>query len=312
MNRIVSGNLRLELEALDPVVVLRTALDIVGPIALAKGVQLGVEISPATGRICGDSSRLQQILWNLLHNAIKFTDAGGRVEVALERSAGEVLFRVSDTGQGLHPDFLPYVFERFRQADASTTRRHGGLGLGLSIVKHLVEVHQGRVWAESAGAGKGSSFCVALPVLGEEKQRASAGAEPAEQVAAEPALQGVRVLVVEDEHDTLALLHELLSSEGACVRTAESAEQALGHLQKDGADVLVSDVGMPEMDGYELMWRVRALPVERGGGVPALALTAFARAEDKERALSVGYQLHLSKPIEPDDLVSGIQRLLSR
>jgi PAS domain S-box-containing protein len=311
MNRIVSGNVRLELEEVDPVVVLRTTLDIVGPIALARGVHLGVELSPGTGRVQADGSRLQQVLWNLLHNAIKFTPTGGRVQVTLHREGSEVLFQVSDTGLGLAPDFLPHVFERFRQADASTTRRHGGLGLGLSIVKHLVELHQGRVWVESEGEGRGSRFFVALPALQEEVSHLLPGPEP-DWPAAAQALRGVRALVVEDEPDTLALLQELLTAEGAQVVTADSAEQAMVCLGQDIPDVLVSDIGMPQMDGYELIRRVRELPAERGGGLPAVALTAFARDEDRVRALDAGYHLHLAKPIEPEELVSGIQRLVAR
>jgi CheY-like chemotaxis protein len=267
--------------------------------------------------VTGDSDRLQQVMWNLLSNAIKFTSRGGRVEVRLGSAEGSAEIQVRDTGVGIRADFLPYVFDRFRQAESATTRSHGGLGLGLSIVRHLVEMHGGTVEAQSPGEGKGAVFTVRLPVRAVEPPVRPA-TEPSREPAAAAAgaatvdLGGLRVLVVDDEEDARDLLCHALEAYGAHVQVARSAAEALAAIDRERPDVLVSDVGMPGVDGYSLMRRVRASESLAAHPIPAAALTAYARPEDRVLALAAGYELHLAKPIDPLDLAAAVAKLAGR
>jgi CheY-like chemotaxis protein len=295
----------------------------VRPAAAAKGVELSCALDPRAESVRGDTQRLQQVIWNLLANAVKFTPAGGRVNVKVERLLRHVRIEVSDTGQGIAPDFLPFVFDRFRQADGSTTRRHGGLGLGLSLVRHLVEAHGGAVHAYSAGEGQGATFTVDLPLPAEASLPLNSEGEPLLTAAPDdaarsesviesdlpPALVGVRVLLVDDDADALELLALLLRGHGAEIVHAGSSEAALAALTSSRADVLVSDIGMPGEDGYALMRRVRSLSPERGGQTPAIALTAYASADDRLQALRAGFQWHLPKPVDAPQLVKVIATL---
>ncbi|HEY5800388.1 MAG TPA: ATP-binding protein, partial [Burkholderiaceae bacterium] len=266
----------------------------------AKNIRLQKALDTDAGNITGDPRRLQQVLWNLLSNAIKFTPQGGAIRVTLRRVDGAVEFAVTDSGIGIKPEFLPHVFERFRQADASTTRRYGGLGLGLAIVKHLVELHGGTVHVDSAGVGEGATFSVAVPARAPGEAPA-----PLESFYDLPSLSGLTVLVVDDVRDTLDLLDRILSNAGATVITAENAQEALDQVERAQPAVIVSDIGMPDMDGFEMMRRVRACGVD----APAIALTAFARAEDRAKALSVGYMRHMGKPVEPRELIGAVAAL---
>ncbi|MDI3289436.1 response regulator [Polyangium sp. 15x6] len=320
MSRIISGRLSLEMEAVDLAEMLETMLESAEPAAKTKGIRLELSIATAGEQVLGDPNRLQQIVWNLLSNSMKFTPKGGQVKVSLRREGAFAHLAVTDTGIGIDPGFLPYVFEQFRQADASTTREHGGLGLGLSIVHHLVELHGGTVEAQSAGKDQGASFTVKLP-LGAKHVDVLAGERPSPIPQRRPSwhrgggllnLTGVRVLVVDDEPDTRELLLRILVECHAEVRTAGSVVEALAELARDQPTVLVSDIGMPQEGGYELIQKVRQLPQERGGRVPALALTAFARAEDRTRALLAGYQMHLAKPVKPSELVAHVASLAGR
>jgi PAS domain S-box-containing protein len=313
MSRIISGKLRVDLVPLDLRDVIAAAVTTVAPAAEAKGIQVETVASPGAGMVCGDASRLQQVVWNLVSNAIKFTPKGGRVKVSLVRTENHVEISVADTGQGIAPAFLPHVFDRFRQADSSTTRRYGGLGLGLAIVKNLVELHGGNLRAASDGEGKGATFTVELP-LG-TASAPSGGCRPAQAAAArevEVDLNGVSVLFVDDAADNREVVRRLLEERNARVLLAGSGEEALAMLSIEGTDVLVSDIGMPGMDGYQLIRRVRALPREQGGDVKAVALTALAREEDRERALDAGFHAHLAKPIQPMELVALIGMLARR
>ncbi len=310
MSRIISGKLRLDVQRIDLAEVIRTATETVEPAARAKDIRLQLVLDPQAGPVSGDPNRLQQVFWNLLSNAIKFTGKGGRVQVLLERINSHLEVSVIDTGEGIDPAFLPHIFDRFRQADASTTRRHGGLGLGLAIVKQLVELHGGTIRAKSPGKSKGATFIAALPltVVHPESEPVSTRRHPtAEPVAMAldswPQIAGVRVLIVDDEPDARALLRRLFEERDAVVITASSTAEALAALQAERPDVLVSDIGMPGEDGYALIRRVRALPPENGGRTPAIALTAYARAEDRVRAVAAGFQHHLSKPVEPVELI---------
>lgn len=320
MSRIISGRLSLEVEAVDLAEMLETLLESAEPAAKTKGVRLELSVASAGEQVMGDPNRLQQIVWNLLSNSIKFTPQGGQIKVLLRREGSYAHLVVSDSGIGIDPKFLPHVFEQFRQADASTTREHGGLGLGLSIVQHLVQLHGGTVEAASAGKGQGASFTVKLP-LEAEHAKVLAGERPSSMPQRRPlwhrggellSLTGVRVLVVDDEPDTRELLLRILVECHAEVRTAGSVVEALAELDRNQPTVLVSDIGMPQEGGYELIQKVRQLPQERGGSVPALALTAFARAEDRARALMAGYQMHLAKPVKPSELVAHVASLAGR
>jgi PAS domain S-box-containing protein len=319
MSRIVSGKLRLDVQRIDLADVIRAAAETVAPAAGAKDIRVQLVLDPLAGPISGDPHRLQQVLWNLLSNAIKFTPRGGRVQVLLERVNSHVEVSVVDSGDGIDPQFLPHVFDRFRQADATTTRRHGGLGLGLAIVKQLVELHGGTIRAKSPGSGQGATFVVSLPLLivHPELEPVPSRRHPTAATVPVPmeswvSIAGVRVLVVDDEPDARALLRRLLEECDAVVATAASAAEALAALQSERPDVLVSDIGMPDVDGFTLIRRVRALPDERGGRTPAIALTAYARAEDRVKAVVSGFQHHLSKPVEPMELIAVVASLVER
>jgi CheY-like chemotaxis protein/anti-sigma regulatory factor (Ser/Thr protein kinase) len=270
-----------------------------------------VQLPPAPVVVGGDNIRLQQIIWNVVSNAVKFTPASGRVDVHLGVEDGQAVLRVSDNGVGIAPEFLPYVFDRFRQADSSTTRAHGGLGLGLALVSHLVEMHGGSVEAHSDGRGQGAVFTVRLR-LADETADPVAPETATREVRVPVRLAGVRVLVVEDEADTRDLLAAALGHSGAEVDPAASAEEAMAALRRHRPDVLICDIGMPGEDGFALLARVRALAAEDGGLVPAIALTAYARSDDRRRVLAAGYQVHLSKPVDPDQLISAVARMAGR
>ena len=314
VSRISSGKLRLERAPVHLEEVVRAATDSVMPAADAKGLSLETSIDGDLDPVMGDPNRLQQIIWNLLSNAVKFTPSGGRVRVSLRRNDGHAVITVTDTGAGIPPDFLPHVFERFRQADVGSTRRFGGLGLGLAIVKHLVEMHGGTIEALSAGEGKGATFRVQLPLSAEDgrAERASGGAGDVEELACPPQLSGLRVLLVEDEVDVRELVAALLQRCGARVVEAASTAEALEALRRERPDVLISDIGMPGEDGYALIRKVRALPPEEGGRVLAVAMTAYARREDRTRALLAGFQMHVPKPIEPGELLATLASLADR
>jgi CheY-like chemotaxis protein/anti-sigma regulatory factor (Ser/Thr protein kinase) len=290
----------------------------VRPAAEAKNIRLQTLLDPQAGPISGDPDRLQQVVWNLLSNAVKFTPKGGRVQVRLERVNSHVEITVADTGKGIVPEFLPHVFDRFRQADQTTTRTHGGLGLGLAIVRQLVELHGGTAHVESEGEGQGTTFTVSLPLLPIRKEPTSE-APPVHPAAktdialdCPPELEGLRVLVVDDEPDTRELLRAVLTSCGAQAVLAGSAAEALEEIGRGQFDVLISDIGMPEDDGYSLIAKIRRLPADRGGRVPAAALTAYARAEDRVRALRCGFQTHVPKPVEPSELIAVVANLAGR
>ena len=313
MSRIISGKVRLDVQRIDLSSAVQAAVETARPAAEAKGVRLQAVIDPLNGLwVSGDVNRLQQVLWNLLSNAVKFTPRGGRVQVLLERIDSHLEISVIDTGEGIKPEFLPYVFDRFRQADASTTRRHGGLGLGLSIVRQLVELHGGSVAVKSNGPGHGSTFIVSLPLTvvhgypetEAERRHPRTASTGVTSVAVE--IKGVRVLVVDDEMDARALLKRMLEDCQAVVTVAQSADEAIELLRSAKFDVLVSDIGMPGEDGYSLIKRVRSLGAAVGGDIPAIALTAYARGEDRIRAVAAGFQMHIAKPVETVELITMI------
>ncbi len=315
MSRIISGKLRLDLQQVDLASIAEEAITSSRPAADNKRIALQSAIDPDAGEIWGDPARLQQVLWNLLSNAIKFTPDDGSIDIRLRRVDSHVELTIADTGQGIKAEFLPYLFDRFRQADASTTRQHRGMGLGLSIVKNLVEMHGGSVAASSAGENQGSTFVVRLPLASESQLRViglSVREAPGGEPDIEPDFHGLRLLVVDDEHDAREFVSRVLSETGADVRTASSTAEALRAIADDPPDVLISDIGMPQADGFELIRAVRELPPARGGLMPALALTAFARSEDREQALLAGYQGHLAKPVQPAELTAQIARLARR
>ncbi len=316
VSRMISGNLRLEVQPLDLGDIVEATLLSILPAAEEKGLRIHKPPAPCAGKVLGDPARLQQVVWNLLSNAVKFTRRNGTIRVELERAVSRLELRVSDDGQGIRSEFLPHVFDRFRQSDASTTRHAGGLGLGLAIVKQLVELHGGTVRADSPGEGRGAAFTVSLPVMAvnsEENALPWPARDPAHAgetaAAAVGSLDGVKVLMVDDEQDARELVRRVLERCGAEVETAASAKDALELIPHLRPDVLVSDIGMPEHDGYELIRNVRSLGVESGGAVPAVALTAYARVEDRLRALRSGYQTHITKPIEASELVATIESL---
>jgi len=315
MSRIISGKVRLDVQQIDLPAVVFEAVDTMRVSASAKGVRLQSVIDPLNSSVTGDPNRLQQVFWNLLSNAIKFTPKGGRVQVLLERVNSHVEVSVIDTGDGISPDFLPYIFDRFKQADASTTRRHGGLGLGLAIVKNLVELHGGSVRAKSGGLGKGATFIVSLPLTvfhpppdpgTREHPKSRAGELP---IPVTISLNNVRVLVVDDDPDARDLLTMLLEAAGATVYAVGSANQGMEQLLTKPIDVLVCDIGMPEMDGYTLMRSIRALDDPQKSAVAAVALTAYARLEDRMEAIHVGFQNHLPKPVEASELLAVVRSL---
>ncbi len=320
VSRIIAGKLRLNIQKTDLHAVTRQAMDAVRPAAEAKGVRLDCDLKPGSGEFAGDPDRLQQIIWNLLANAIKFTPREGRVEVRVERVSSVTHITVTDTGLGISPSFLPHVFDRFRQADSSITRTQGGLGLGLAIVRHLVEVHGGTVQAESEGEGKGSRFTVQMPLRAVVPAPAppSQGNGHPEAPAGEPSaapptvLSGLDVLVVEDEPDARELVSAVLANYGAQVRSVSSVDEALAQFRDRPPDVLLSDIGLPNADGYALIRRVRELDQASRGKIPAAALTAYASPDDHRRALEAGFDAHVSKPIEPADLALLVASLAGR
>jgi signal transduction histidine kinase/CheY-like chemotaxis protein len=321
VSSIITGKLRLDVAAVELGAVIESAIDAVQPALDAKGIRLQVVLDPRAGSVLGDDGRLQQIVWNLLSNAAKFTPRNGRVQVSLERVNSQVEITVSDTGQGISPEFLPFVFDRFRQQDSTMTREHSGLGLGLAIVRHLVEMHGGAVSAYSEGEGKGATFKVKLPIMiaqesGRYRTHSGRLEMPAieSQMVFEPssALSGVRLLVVDDDPDARELLASILKQSGAELVTADSATQAIACYNTIKPDVLISDIEMPGEDGYSLIRKIRKIESEQGGWMPAIALTAHARAEDRVRALAAGYQSHVAKPVEPAELVATISSLTRR
>ncbi|MEG4317554.1 MULTISPECIES: response regulator [unclassified Microcoleus] len=309
VSRILRGKLSLNLHPIQLEYVIEMAIDSLRPLAEAKSIVIKWECSPNVGRVVGDIDRLQQVVWNLLSNAIKFTDEEGKVEVRLELVGDEIQIQIIDSGIGIDPDFLPYVFDRFRQADSTTTRSYGGLGLGLAIVRHLVEQHGGKVRAEN-NTDKGAKFTVSLPVAEDNGQGAVDDySQLNDAKEALPSLANLQLLVVDDDDDTREFLIALLEQEGAVVRSASSVAGALAALESSWPDVLLSDIGMPEADGYELIARVREMEVHRGGKMPAIALTAYVRESDRRQALEAGFQMHLSKPVEVAQLIAGIANL---
>ncbi len=315
VSRIVAGTFHLAQEPVDLVAVVQATMAAVQPLAVTKSVQLAFSSDlPAIKTVSGDAGRLQQVIWNLLANAIKFTPEGGRVDVFVERSNDHMELRVVDTGQGISPDFLPHVFERFRQADHATTPRHSGLGVGLAIVRKIVELHGGTVHAASEGLGHGATFTVRLPIsageahagqaaaLGERRTAASA-ASPMPRL---PRLDTLRILVVDDNADGRTLTSMVLTQAGASVKAAASVSEALQILEVERPDALVSDIGLPDEDGYSLIRQIRQHEAERGGFLPAVALTGYARAEDRARILAAGFQAHVPKPVDPIELAAAI------
>ena len=318
VSRIITGNLRLNVQRVELAKIIDVAIEAISPAAAAKSIQLDVETDREACTVAGDAGRLQQVVWNLLTNAVKFTPQGGRVGVSLSRVASQAQLVVSDTGQGIPQEFLPYVFDRFRQADSAASRRHGGLGLGLSIVRHLVEMHGGTVEVESVGDGHGSTFTVRLSVVHAHDSRLttqsthSTVADEKKTSSARINLNGVRLLVVDDESDAREMLSAMLGGFGAEIKLASSTRAALDILEQWRPDVLISDIGMPEEDGYVLIQQIRALEAALGNRdmLAAVALTAYARAEDRARALAAGYHVHVAKPVEPSALVDAIRNLL--
>ena len=317
VSRIISGKLRLDVRTVDLIYIVNAAIDSIRPAADAKNIRLQTMLDPAAGPISGDADRLQQVVWNLLTNAVKFTPKNGQIQVKVQRVDSHVEIVVSDSGVGISKEFLPYVFDRFRQADASTTRIHGGLGLGLSIVRQLVDLHGGSVSVESEGEGKGTTFTITLPFVGvisNQKEEPVIPVHGNEIISFEglPSLQGLKVLVVDDEVDTRELISEVLKECGSEVVLSRSAAEALEALEQHKPDILISDLGMPDEDGYSLISKIRSLPPERGGQIPAAALTAYARAEDRMRVLRSGFQFHLPKPVDSAELVTVVASLAGR
>jgi PAS domain S-box-containing protein len=314
VSRIVSGKMHLNVRPVELTTVVNAAVESLRPAAHSKGIKLKMVFDPEAGSVLGDAERLQQVVWNLLSNAIKFTPAGGYVELRLERAGSQAEMIVSDSGQGISPDFLPHVFERFRQADSSITRSYGGMGLGLSIVKSIVELHGGSVRVESEGEDKGATFTVSLPISVARRDESAAesnGNQPKrEPLKCPPELEGLKILVVDDEPSTCEMVSISFEQCGSNVRTTTSAAGALATIEEWKPDVLVADISMPEMDGYELIRRVRARSDEHGR-IPAVALTAMARVEDRLKALSAGYQMHVAKPVELEELRAVVASLVS-
>ncbi len=315
LSRVITGKFRLDVQPVNLTTTINAAVEAIQPAATAKGISVQVEAGAAEGLISGDEARLQQVIWNLLSNAIKFTPRGGRVAVTLRRHESLIEIEVSDTGEGIDPAVLPYVFDRFRQGDSGTTRIHQGLGLGLAIVRHIVELHGGRVDVTSPGKGQGATFVISLPFVQPPRSAAVRSVRDAlapvrrSHVAA---LAGVRALVVDDDSDTRDLLAEVLRSRGVQVTAASSADEGLAALDLEIPDILLTDIAMPDHDGFDLIRRVRERPADRGGRVPAVAITAYARPEDTERSLASGFQMHLSKPVDMDELLATVASLAGK
>lgn len=308
VSRILRGKLNLNKHPIRLESAIKLAIDSLQPLTEEKSIVIELTCSPNVGEVIGDFDRLQQIVWNLLSNAIKFSPQEGKVQVRLESVGDEAQIQIIDSGIGIAPDFLPYVFDRFRQADSSTTRSYGGLGLGLAIVRHLVEQHGGKVYAEN-NPGEGAKFTVALPVAQTNALAADDGSYLNDQAEVLPTLADLQLLVVDDDDDTREFLIALLEDEGAIVRSAASVAGALAALESYWPDLLLSDIGMPQADGYELIARVREMEVLRGGKMPAIALTAYAREEERQQALEAGFQMHLSKPVDINKLIAAIANL---
>jgi PAS domain S-box-containing protein len=316
LSRIMSGRFRLDVQQVSLRDIVKGALDSIEPTAQTKGVRLESVLDPQSVTVSGDPGRLQQVFWNLLSNAIKFTPKGGKVQVLLQRVNSHIEFSVSDTGIGISADFLPHVFERFSQKDGSTHREYGGLGLGLAIAKQLVDLHGGSIQAKSMGEGQGATFVVTLPLImlgkenGESARIHPTAADPSSSLPL-PQLNGVRALIVDDEADALDLIRRILEEQGASVTTARSGEEALRMMETSAPDILISDIGMPGMDGYQFMRRMRASE-PKNRRIPALALTAFARPDDRKRAILAGYQAHLAKPFDVAELAIVVAGLVGR
>jgi signal transduction histidine kinase/ActR/RegA family two-component response regulator len=311
--RIASGKLRLDMQPVDLQMVTLAAVDVVAPSARAKQIELRTRFDGDAARVLGDPQRLQQVVWNLLSNAVKFTQMEGVVDVSVEAAGKITRLVVSDTGPGISPEFLPFVFERFRQSDSSSARRHGGLGLGLALVRELVELHGGNVTAQSGGGREGATFTIDFPAMPSARIQGADAGEGMGTSQNAPSLAGLRILVVEDEADSRELLTEVLSKYGASVDAVGSSDEALRRVREprdERPDVIVSDLGMPTADGFELIRKLRALDSERGR-IPAVAVTGYANAEERQRALAAGYQAHIAKPIDPLVVVAAVARAAS-
>ena len=302
--------LRLNVRPIDLVAVIGEAVAALRPAIDAKALELVTDLHPTAAPFVGDPDRLQQVVWNLLSNAVKFTPAGGRIVVGLARVKGQAQISVTDTGQGITAEFLPYVFDRFRQAESVSSRSHSGLGLGLAIVRHIVELHGGTVHAESSGTGRGATFIVDMPVAAALRRHDTAGWRKSPPTTPAPRLPAVQVLVVEDDTDARELLAMILRGAGATVTTASSVAEALESLHREPPHVLVCDIAMPGEDGYALIRRIRA--GEGDSTLPAVAVTAFARREDRDRALDAGFDVHMAKPVDPSELVDAVAALARR
>jgi len=317
MSRIISGKMRLDVQRVDLPAVIDAAIESVKPAAQAKGIKLQKVIDPIAGPVMGDPNRLQQVVWNLLINAVKFTPKGGNVQIALERVNSHVELSVSDTGRGIAAEYLPYAFERFSQADPSTSRGYTGLGLGLAIVKSLAELHGGSVRVKSGGEGRGSTFIVSLPIsvvhtLEKGENRQHTAVESPAGLLHNADLKGMKIMVVDDEADAIGLVKRIMEDCGATVKACTSGAECLECVPSWRPDVLIMDIGMPEMDGYALIGKLRALSPEQGGRTPAVALTAFARSEDRRQAMLAGFDIHIAKPVEPGELAAVVSRLARR
>ncbi|MDQ4120937.1 MAG: ATP-binding protein [Acidobacteriota bacterium] len=316
VSRIITGKLSLDVRPHIAAALVKSAVESILPAAAAKNVNIETNISVEAAEIAGDSARVQQVLWNLLSNAVKFTPSGGTIRVSVESKNSNLVISVADTGSGIAPEFLPYVFDRFRQADGTTTRQFGGLGLGLAIVRYLVEQHGGTVEAESEGCGKGATFTIKLPLL----SHFQTNGKPLKRVTTDEEdfapegknlLAGLTVMVVDDEIDSLDLVKIFLEASGARVFTAQSVGEALENIKQSAPDVIISDIGMPGVNGYQFIESVRRLVPEKGGNIPAIALTAYARREDREAALLHGFQSHIAKPVEMNKLITTVANLVA-
>ena len=317
ISRVITGKLSLNFRAVDPLKVIEAALDSIRPAADAKSIQIDLQLDAGDDLVSADPDRLQQICWNLLSNAVKFTPRNGRIEVQMQSADSRLEFTVKDSGAGIPPEFLPFVFDRFTQANTTTERKYGGLGLGLAIARHLVELHGGTIRAESDGEGQGATFTVTLPLrvvreTAAPKDHSELFASPDGFSGKAPVLRGLRLLVLDDEAETRELLTAMLTERGAEVRANASANEALTTIEQWQPHVVVSDIGMPGEDGYSFVRRLRALEAERGWNIPAVALTAYARSEDRMRALAAGFQMHVTKPVEALELVVVIASLTGR
>jgi signal transduction histidine kinase/ActR/RegA family two-component response regulator len=313
VSRILQGKLNLNMFPVNLVLVIEAGLETVRLAAEAKEIQIQTRLDASVGKVLGDSGRLQQVIWNLLSNAVKFTPEGGKIAIQLERIDTQAQITISDTGKGISPDFLPHVFEYFRQADSTTTRRFGGLGLGLAIVRHLIELHGGMIWAESLGEGQGAIFTVRLPLIKKDltpKQQINIDALNASSTT--EIFTGIQILVVDDDDDTREFHTFVLEQAGASIIAVASAKEALQVLAESEPDIMLSDIAMPEIDGYMLMRQVKTLQAKQAKQIPAIALTAYAGEINQQQALESGFQRHLSKPIEPEELVKAIATLIGR